>query len=112
MPMKNKTLEPDEDGMLPEYDFSGKNVIHGKHYQLRQQGYTVRIHNEDGSITERRYPPTIALDPDVAVYFPNSESVNNALRTLIALVPAKQVSEKKASYAIRKKTAKSIAARK
>lgn len=110
--MKNKTLEPDEDGMLPEYDFTGKNVVRGKHYRDRQQGYTIRIHNEDGSVTIKQVGSTITLDPDVSTYFPDAESVNKALRALIALVPNKQVGEKKAQYKTSKKPAKKTAARK
>ncbi len=110
--MKNKALEPDEDGMLPEYDFSGKDVVRGKHAKAMREGYTITIHNEDGTTTFQRFGPTVTLDPDVAVYFPNSESVNNALRTLIALVPVRQMGEKKAKYIVRKKSPKSLAARK
>jgi hypothetical protein len=105
---KTKAIDPKnyDDGMLPEYDFSGQKPIRGKYYLGRQQGYIVRIHNEDGTITERHYGPTITLDVDVAAYFPDSESVNNALRTLIALVPQKQVGEKKAKYKVNKKPVK------
>jgi len=100
-PMKNKTLEPDEDGMLPEYDFTGKNVVRGKHYLARRQGYTIRIHNEDGSVTERHVGPTVTLDPDVSAFFPDAESVNKALRiliSLISLIPSRQMGEEKAAY--------------
>lgn len=110
--MKNKTLEPDEDGMLPEYDFTGKNVVRGKHYLARQKGYTIRIHNEDGSVTEKFIGPTVTLDPDVSFFFPDSESVNRALRMLISLIPVKQLGEEKAKYTARKKPSKKIAARK
>ncbi len=48
-----------------------------------------------GHITEeithfRPLPGRGHLDPDVRVYFPDSESVNAALRGLIALIPAKR----------------------
>lgn len=111
---KIKAIDPKDydDGMLPEYDFRGQKPIRGKYYLGRQQGYIVRIENEDGTITEKYYGPTVTLAPDVAAYFPDSESVNNALRTLIALVPQKQVGEKKAKYAVGKKTAKKVAAKK
>ena len=97
-----------DDGMLPEYDFTGKKGVRGKYYRSRQKGYTVRIHNEDGTITVQHYGPTITLEPDVAKYFPDSESVNNALR----LVPNKQIGEKKATYKVSKKPAKKTAAKK
>ena len=114
-PMKNKTPESDEDGMLPEYDFSGKNVVRGKHAKAMRKGYTITIHNEDGTTTVQRFGPLemmIELDPDVSAFFPDSESVNRALRTIIALFPQTQVSEQKTKYHVRKKPPKSIAARK
>ena len=100
------------DGMLPEYDFTGQKPVRGKYYLGRQKGYTVRVRNEDGTVTVRHYGPTITLDVDVAAYFPDSESVNKALRTLISIVPNKQISEKKAKYKASKKPAKKIAVRK
>lgn len=106
------TLEPDEDGMLPEYDFSGKTVVRGKHAKTMHDGYTVTIHNEDGTTTVKRYGPMIRLDPDIFPFFPDAESVNNALRSLIKPLTKKQVGEKKAKYTVRKKTAKPPAARK
>jgi hypothetical protein len=102
----------DNDDMLPEYDFSGMKGVRGKYYQSMRKGYTVRVHNEDGTITVQQFGPTITLEPDVAKYFPDSESVNNALRTLIILIPDKQVGEKKAKYKISKKPTKKIAVRK
>ncbi|MFZ5821308.1 MAG: hypothetical protein ACOYYJ_15540 [Chloroflexota bacterium] len=96
--MKNKKLEPDEDGMLPEYDFSGKNVTRGNHHLARKKGYTIRIHNEDGATTVQHFGPTVQLDPDVSDFFPDAESVNKALRGLIALIPKKQAAENKAKY--------------
>jgi hypothetical protein len=33
------------------------------------------------------YNYDIILDPDVKIYFPNSESVNSTLRSLIKLIP-------------------------
>jgi hypothetical protein len=110
--MKTKTLEPDEDGMLPEYDFSVKNAVRGKHAEAMREGYTITICNEDGTTTVKRYGPMIRLDPDVFPFFPDAESVNNALRSLIKPPAKKQVSEKKAKYTVRKKAVKSIAARK
>jgi len=112
MKKANNIPEDYDDGMLSEYDFTGKKAVRGKYYLGRQKGYTVRIHNEDGAITTRTFGPTITLKPDVAKYFHDSESVNNALRTLIALVPNKQVGEKKAKYKVSKKPVKKIAVRK
>jgi hypothetical protein len=115
MKKANNIPEDYDDGMLPEYDFTGKKGVRGKYYRSMREGYTVRIHNEDGTVTEQQFGPLenmVKLDPDVSAYFPDSESVNNALRTLIALVPNKQVSEKKAKYKVSQKPAKKIAAKK
>jgi len=101
-----------DDGMLPEYDFTGKKGVRGKYYRSMQKGYTVHIRHEDGTVTVQRFGPTITLDPDVSAFFPDSESVNRALRALISLVPVKQMGEEKAKYIARKKPSKKIAARK
>ncbi len=113
--MKKVKNIPEDDDMLPEYDFRGKKGVRGKYYRAMQQGYTVRIHHEDGTITEKRFSPsehTVILDPDVYAYFPNSESVNKALCSLIELIPNKQIGEKKSRYTVRKKSLQKTAARK
>jgi len=103
--MKKANNLPRDDDMLPEYDFKGKKGVRGKYAKAMKQGYTVRVTNEDGTVTVRHFMPrenAILLDPDVHVYFPDSESVNRALRSLIALIPeksGKQVAEKKTMYA-------------
>ena len=104
----NKTLKDYDDGMLPEYDFTGKKGVRGKYYQIRQKGYIIRIHNEDGTVTEQHFGPTITLDPEVGIYFPDSESVNKALRSLIELIPNKQIGEKKAKYKVGRKASRKI----
>lgn len=101
-----------DDGMLPEYNFTGKKAVRGKYYRGLGKGYTVRIHNEDGSVTEKHFGPTVMLEPDIAKHFPDSESVNKALRTLIPILPTKRIGEKKAKYKVNKKPTKKIAAKK
>jgi len=102
--MKNTSNISKNNDMLPEYDFKGKKGVRGKYYRALQQGYTVRITNEDGTVTLKQFEPkegAVILDPDVRDYFPDSESVNNALRSLIELIPErnkKQTAEKKAKY--------------
>jgi hypothetical protein len=91
--MSNKTPEYEysDDDMLPEYDFSGKPGVRGKYYQALREGYTIKIHREDGSTLVQhitRPEGTVTLDPDVREYFPDAESVNAALRVLIQLIPA------------------------
>ena len=83
--MEKKDNEKDE--MRKEYDFSGG--VRGKHYKKLQKGYTTIIHKLDGSTVIKETRP-IVLDEDVQAYFPDSKSVNEALRGLIALVPDKR----------------------
>lgn len=91
--MKRKITEPiKDDDMLPEYDFTGKNVVRGKHAKALRDGYSVTIYKEDGTTVVQNFTlqkNAVVLDPDVYAYFPDSESVNNVLRSLIALAPKK-----------------------
>jgi hypothetical protein len=76
--------------MLPEYDFSGKKGVRGKYHRAYRQGHTVRIHEEDGAVTTQYFTleeGAVLLEPDVREYFPDSASVNQALRGLIGLIP-------------------------
>ena len=76
--------EPDKEEMLPEYDFS--DGVRGKHYRAYREGHTVTIHHSDGTTETQHYAPEpgmVELDPDVQAHFPDSESVNRALRGLI-----------------------------
>jgi hypothetical protein len=83
--MSNK----DKDEMLAEYDFRGQKGVRGKYYKALKEGHKTIIHKTDGSIVVKE-TKLIALAPDVQEYFPDAESVNEALRGLIALVPAKR----------------------
>lgn len=77
--------------MRPDYDFSGG--VRGKYAKsLREDGYSIRAYNADGTFTERRIvgEKTVTLDADVQSFFPDSKAVNRALRGLIALLPAKR----------------------
>jgi len=76
--------------MRAEYDFRGG--VRGKHYQGYQRGHTVKIHNTDGTVEVHEYTledGAVLLAPDVREYFPDSEAVNAALRSLISLIPKK-----------------------
>lgn len=91
--MKTQKSKTDPD-MLPEYDFSGKKGVRGKYYDAYQQGHAVRVRQEDGTVVTQYFTledGAVLLTPDVRAYFPDSESVNRALRGLIALVPRKEV---------------------
>lgn len=84
--------EDERDDMLPEYDFTGKKGVRGKYYQAYRQGHTVIIREDDGTVSVRYFTlddGAVMLEPDVLEYFPDSEAVNAALRSLIALAPAK-----------------------
>ena len=62
--MKIMSNDPE---MLEEYDFS--NGERGKYTQRYAEGTNI-----------------ILLDPDVAKYFPDQESVNEALRSLVPII--------------------------
>jgi len=86
--MKTQQREPETE-MLPEYDLSGKKGVRGKYYHAYQQGHTVRILQEDGNVIIQYFTleeGAVLLAPDVRKYFPDSESVNQALRGLIGLI--------------------------
>jgi L433K/L422K family protein len=62
--MKKVDSQAADDDIRPEYDFSG--AVRGKYYERFRQGSNV-----------------VLLEPDVSAAFPNSASVNQALRTLM-----------------------------
>lgn len=77
--------------MLPEYDFSGG--VRGKYHRAYHEGHTVIIRHADGTTDIEEHlpgPGTVVLDRDVLAYFPDSESVNRALRALIGILPEKR----------------------
>jgi hypothetical protein len=87
---KAKAKKTASDEMLPEYDFGGKKGVRGRYYRAYRQGHTVRIHKADqGEVVQyfTLQDGAVLLEPDVKRYFPDSESVNNALRGLITLKP-------------------------
>ena len=90
VPKKTKSLEGTSE-MLPEYDFT--KGVRGKHSQAYQRGHAVKIHRADGTISVQHFTledGAIMLAQDVREYFPDSDAVNQALRTLIRLVPKKR----------------------
>ncbi len=81
---ENEREDREDVGIAPEYDFS--QGVRGKHAMAMRDGYTMVIHHSDGTTEVRDVTPrpgTVVLDPDVRAYFPNSEAVNRALRSLI-----------------------------
>jgi len=77
--------------MRAEYDSPGG--VRGKHWRAVQAGYTITIHRADGTTVVKDVMPkrnAVLLEPDVQAHFPDSESVNRALRCLIPLLPKKR----------------------
>jgi len=92
--MKKTTAKKLSDDMSPEYDFSSMNgAVRGKYHKAYKIGHKVVIHNEDGTTTVQYFKledGAVMLEPDVKKYFTDSESVNKALRSLIAIIPQKK----------------------
>ena len=86
--------EADRDDMRPEYDFSQMaGGQRGKYYRAYQKGHTVKILRADGSTAVQHYrleDGAVMLEPKIREYFPDSESVNRALRCLIPLLPRRR----------------------
>jgi hypothetical protein len=83
---KKKLNKTQNDDMLPEYNLEGKKGVRGKYVKDLQKGYSVRVVKDDGTVATQHFVPTedaILLDKDLKAYFPDSKSVNKALRTLI-----------------------------
>jgi len=102
----SKTIQENGDTMRAEYDFTG--AVRGRAYRPLHLGYTIKIHKADGTTEIQEVKPrggAIILDPDVQAYFPNSESVNAALRSLIKLIPNKRAQNIRAARQVSKKRA-------
>lgn len=87
----SKHQNSENSDMLPEYDF--REGVRGKHYKAYRKGHTVKIHKADGTTVIQHFKleeGAVMLEPDVREYFPDSETVNKALRSLIALIPKKR----------------------
>jgi hypothetical protein len=92
---KAKTSEPTTvEDMRAEYDFSAmKGGVRGKYYEAYRAGHKVVVHKEDGADSVQYFKledGAVILEPDVRKYFPTSDAVNKALRSLIDIVPAKK----------------------
>jgi hypothetical protein len=86
-----KMVQVKDNDMRAEYDFTGG--VRGKHYGAMQAGYTITTHKADGTTVVKDVMPkkgAVVLEPDIRAYFPDSESVNRALRCLIPLLPKKR----------------------
>ena len=89
MSKNRKSQSKDEiEDMLPHYDFSkGKHMGYHKKFS---KGIAITILSEDDKPIRSKfmYPKgIIVLDEDVKNIFPDSKSVNDALRHIIAAIP-------------------------
>ncbi|MBU1054763.1 MAG: hypothetical protein KKC46_13200 [Proteobacteria bacterium] len=86
--------KPDKEEMKSEYDFSSmKGAVRGKYYKAYRAGHKVVIQKEDGTTAVQYFKledGAVMLEPDVRKYFSDSESVNKALRSLIASISSKR----------------------
>ena len=95
------TKKKKNDEMRAEYDFS--KAERGKFYRPLDKGYTANVTKKDGTVEVKQYvlaEGAVLLAPDVLEYFPDSESVNEALRSLIQLidkVPARKYKSHKST---------------
>ena len=84
----------DKEDMKSEYDFSSmKGAVRGKFYKAYRAGHKVVIRQVDGTTSIQYFrleEGAVMLEPDVRKYFSSSESVNKALRSLIAIIPSKK----------------------
>lgn len=71
----NQADNPNPDELRPEYDFSGG--IRGQHHAAYREGTNV-----------------VLLDADVAQAFPDSASVNRALRLLLEVAERQHASKR------------------
>lgn len=80
--------------MRAEYDFSTmKGGVRGKYYKAYREGHKVVVHKEDGTDSVHYFKledGAVMLEPDVRKYFPTSDAVNKALKSLIEIIPAKR----------------------
>lgn len=79
--MSEAELGPED--MPAVCDFS--QGTRGKHVEAYRAGHVVRVLKADGSVEEHHFSledGAVMLDPDLRLRFPDSESVNKALRSL------------------------------
>lgn len=75
--------DPNPEDMAEEVRFS--SAVRGKHVQSYRAGHRVRVLHEDGTVQEQHFTledGAVMIDPDLRAKFPDSESVNRALRSI------------------------------
>jgi hypothetical protein len=68
--------------MLPHYDFTGG--VRGKYAKRYREGVTVHL------LGENEETRLVMLDKDISKIFPDSKSVNVALRHLVRAMPKRK----------------------
>ena len=64
-PASNSADLDDSDDLLPEYDFSqGVRSNRQRAEAIRQHGYSVTVHHEDGTVTTQHFPPNESMNND------------------------------------------------
>ena len=95
----SKQPDVENDDLRPEYDFRNMaGGVRGKYYKAYRAGHTVKIHKADGTTVVHHFrlvDGAVFLEPEVRKHFPNSKSVNKALRRLIPPSPRKPRTKKK-----------------
>ncbi len=74
------------DEMLDKYDFGSQKGIRGKYSKAYKSGHSVRVYDGDKLVSDEYFA---TIEPEVRAYFPNSKSINNALKKLISIIPEK-----------------------
>ena len=80
-----KEIKTDE---ISPVDFSVG--VRGKHSAPYRRGHTIKVRQDDGAITVQKFIPdsdAVVIDRDVRTYFPDADSINNALRAIIGILP-------------------------
>ena len=67
---------------------------HSESFRPARKAKTVPAASAARPARKSSKPPAIVLDPDVRLYFPDSDAVNRALRQLIRLIPRRTAAEK------------------
>ena len=87
-------MNPADDDMLPEYDFS--QAVRGKYAARIGKPYSITVHAEDGTSTTTHYPGTAATTPAPRVALKRYQE--RALDKLTEFVRAAQMNGAKAAF--------------
>ncbi len=70
--------------LLSEYNLAEKKGVRGKYYKAYASGHSVRVYDGAKLVRDDYFA---AIEPSVREFFPDSRSINNALKKLISLIP-------------------------